>query len=59
MDLTWKLLENTPTDLFVPRCHYVLHVDVAGEKGHNTIWNDGRHLKEKVSIVTDHSWKQK
>ncbi len=43
------------TDLFIPRRHYALHVDIAGEKCHNAIRNDCRHLQEEVAIVTNHS----
>lgn len=45
------------TNLFIPRGHYVLHVNIAGEKRHDAIRNDGRHLQEKVAIVTNHSWR--
>lgn len=47
------------TDLFIPSCHYVLHINITGEKRHDAVRNDGRHLKKKVAIVTNHSWKQK
>lgn len=47
------------TDLLVPRRHDVLHVDVAGEKGHDAVGDDGRHLKEQVAVVTDHGWGHK
>lgn len=50
---------SSHTDLFIPRRHYVLHVDVTGEKSHDAIRNDGWHLQKKVAIVTNHSWKQK
>lgn len=45
------------TDLFIPSSHYVLHVNIAGEKRYDAIGNNGRHLQEKVAIVTNHSWK--
>lgn len=41
------------THLLVPGRHNVLHVLVAGEKGHDAIRNDGRHLQEQVAIVPD------
>lgn len=48
---------HTHTDLFIPRRHYVLHVDVTGEKCHNAVGNHRRHLQKQVAVVTNHSWK--
>ena len=33
------------------------HVDIAGEETGNAIWNNSRHVRQKVSIVTNHSWR--
>lgn len=46
----------TRADLLVPGRHDVLHVHVAGEKGHDAVWDDRRHLQEQVAIVTNNSW---
>lgn len=46
---------HTHTDLFIPRRHYVLHVDVTGEKRHNAVGNHRRHLQKQVAVVTNHS----
>lgn len=53
------LVDYTHTDLFIPGRHDVLHVDVAGEKRHNPIRNDRRHLQKQVTIIPNHSWRRK
>lgn len=40
----WSNLRITQTHLFIPGGHDVLHVNIAGEKCHNAIRNNGRHL---------------
>lgn len=54
-----RCLWITHTDLFIPGRHDVLHVDVAGEKRHNPIGNDRRHLQKQVTIIPNHSWRSK
>lgn len=35
------------------------HVDVTGEKADNTIWNNGSHLNQKVSIIPNDGYRKK